>query len=240
MDDVHAIRSLGGLQQLLNEPGRTRPHRVVVDLDAGNDSVAPLLEALHQRLPRSPIGLVCSDENRAEAMRLLRERQGDRVIPKAHFEAGYGGHLDALADHGKRLHALHERLKHIPQRTLFVTGATGFLGGHFLRYLLRCGTARIVALTRSAGETPFDQRLAHLQRLHPGRIGCVEGDVGLPGLGLSKCDTTTLSATVDEVWHLAAITKFEEILREEIVRVNLTGTSHVLDVARSFSKLARF
>ena len=186
------------------------------------------------------MGLVVSEAERDVALQWLRERRVDRLIPKRHFDTGRGGHLKALAEHGARLDALYRHLAAAPPRTLLVTGASGFLGGHFLRYLLRCGNDRVIALTRRGRNTPATARLAHLQRLHPGRIACIEGDLCQPELGLAAADVARIAEEVDGVWHLAAVTRFEEILREEIFRVNLEGTRNVLALARRLPRLHCF
>jgi len=207
----------------------------------GNDErTARVLEAIQAQTPRKPIGLVTPENKRDTALAWLRDRRVDRILPEDAFDNEPAPHGEALASHALRLEILHRRLKARSPRTLLVTGATGFLGGHFLRYLLRCGEDRVIALSRSTRNKAFDDRLAHLHRLHPGRIACVEGDVLLPGLGLSTKDFEYVAEEVTDVWHLAAITRFEELLREKIFRVNLDGTRNVLDLARSLPRLERF
>ena len=201
------------------------------------DGLDDLLDALHSQLPQVPLGLIATREQRAHALNALRSCRIDRLIPAEIDAAGLDGALTALAEHSARLIRLQGALSEWAAPTIFLTGATGFLGGHFLRYLLRCTATHVIALTRRSGNTPFDQRLAHLDRLHPGRIVCVEGDVGLPYLGLSEEAHALVAAQPIEVWHMAAITRFEEILREAIFNVNLEGTRHVLNFARKLPDL---
>lgn len=234
------VSSVSVIRRLAAGSQATVPRACLVDLESGTPATLAILDALHRHLPRTPIGLIAGEDQRDAALSLLRDRRVDRIVPACDSGTPLPAHVAALEHHGERLDALHRRLKNRQPQTLFVTGATGFLGGHFLRYLLRCGNDHVIALTRDAGNTPFDQRLAHLQRLHPERIECVKGDITCAGLGLSYQDAATLAETVDEVWHLAAITKFEEILREQIVRTNLQGTQHVVEAVRPFKKLVRF
>ena len=59
-------------------------------------------------------------------------------------------------------------------------------------------------------------------------------------LGLSTATIERLSQSVDEVWHLAAITLFDESLRDQTMRVNIQGTENMLAFARQLPRLARF
>ncbi len=196
------------------------------------DQLDALLEQLHVRLPRVPIGLIATREERPHALKLLRSRAVDRLISSEDLASELRAALLALGEHHQRLNQLYQALPAMDGNTIFLTGATGFLGGHFLRYLLRCSAGRVIALTRRAGNTPYNQRLAHLERLHPGRLVCVEGDVRLPGLCLSSEAQALLAEQSVEIWHLAAITRFEEILRDLIFQVNLEGTRNVVEFAR--------
>lgn len=238
--DVRRADSAGAIRRLAAGRAFAAPRVGFLLLDGNPAREESLLDAFHQVLPRTPIGLVVRDAQRAVALAWLRERRVDRLIPACHARSAMQEHLDALAAHGTRLESLCQQLRGSGPQTIFLTGATGFLGGHFLRYLLRCGSANAIALTRSHRGVPFSARLAHLQRLHPGRIHCVEGDVGRRGLGLSSGDQALVSERATAFWHLAAITKFEAILREAIFQVNLEGTRNALRFARRMPRLARF
>lgn len=201
---------------------------------------ASLLDRLHRLHPCVPIGLVARNEDRAAAFELLRSRRIDRVVPYWDCDSDLGYHLEALAAHGTRLATLCRTLSGHGNPVVFLTGATGFLGGHFLRYLLRCSSARVFALTRTANGTPFDERLAHLTRIYPGRIAYVEGDLCLPGLGIDPTQRGKLTELVDAVWHFAADTRFEPILRDTLFRTNLEGTRNVIAFTRTLKRSCHF
>ena len=151
----------------------------LIDFDPSGGH-AQALALLNRAYPLVPVGLVTRNEDREAAFALLRSRAVDRVVPASDLEESADFHIESLAEHGRRLRELQSCLTPLRGLTLMVTGATGFLGGHFLRYLLRCGDAQVVALVRGTSRVPFDQRLAHLQDLYPARIRCIEGDVRLP------------------------------------------------------------
>ena len=211
----------------------------LVDFDA-DGSWESVLDCLNREHPLVPVGLVSRNEDRAAAFALLRARRVDRVIPHSDLEDRLATHLEALAAHGGRLTQLRVELHGFDDTTFLVTGATGFLGNHFLRYLLRCSGARVVALTRSTALAPYNKRLAHLERLHPCRIQYVEGDVRVPGLDIDPAQRTWLSETIDAIWHIAADTRFEAILRDELFRTNEEGTRNVVHFAHSLRRLRHF
>lgn len=64
----------------------------------------------------------------------------------------------------------------------------------------------------------------------------MEGDLGLPGLGLSNENKTILIEEVSIVFNGAASLRLEAGLKDAI-RHNTTGTKHVLDLAVEMKKL---
>src|SRR5207244_12996111 len=65
-----------------------------------------------------------------------------------------------------------------------------------------------------------------------GKLEYHEGDNSLPGLGLNESTTRQILSTTDEVWHCAASLSFQQEDREEIFRMNVDGTRHVLDLVK--------
>jgi nucleoside-diphosphate-sugar epimerase len=71
------------------------------------------------------------------------------------------------------------------------------------------------------------------------RLRVVQGDIVHEGLGLSPDDSAAL-ASVNEVWHLAASTSFDDREKDAIYQGNVVGTRNVLAVARGLPRLDRF
>ena len=100
----------------------------------------------------------------------------------------------------------------VPWRTVFLTGATGWLGSHVLEALLMRTTARLRCLVRA--DTPaegqarlFDAMGRHGINIREGwheRIEPVCGDLTVPRLGLDHDAWRQLSEGTDAVCHLAA------------------------------------
>lgn len=110
--------------------------------------------------------------------------------------------------------------------TVFITGATGFLGKLAMEKLLRtCDVSKIYILVRSKkGKSPqkrfeelFDEpSFEPLMRKDPSvlqRVHTINGDTGLPNLGLSDEDLEIIKSEVDVVLHFAATVRFDEKLR---------------------------
>jgi NAD(P)-dependent dehydrogenase (short-subunit alcohol dehydrogenase family) len=107
----------------------------------------------------------------------------------------------------------------------FVTGATGFIGRHFVAELLeRDGT--IYVLVREGSRGKLD---ALVQRLGApeGRIVPVSGDLSKPGLGVEGFDEK-----IDHLFHLAAVYDVEAD-EEASERANVDGTRHVIQFANA-------
>lgn len=98
---------------------------------------------------------------------------------------------------------------------VFVTGGTGLLGGYLLRHLLANGES-IKALYR--GRYP-----SLLNQDEISRISWVQGelfDIELLNAICEECD---------EVYHCAGMVSFNPRKRDEMMRINVTGTANVVN-----------
>lgn len=108
-------------------------------------------------------------------------------------------------------------------KTVFVTGATGFTGGHLARRLAKDGY-KVKALVRQGKNVDALKSLG---------IEIVPGDL---------TDAQSLSGTlsgVDIVYHIAAVYREEGIDRNVFWDVNVGGTENLLKEAKS-AKVKRF
>lgn len=121
-------------------------------------------------------------------------------------------------------------------RLIFFTGFPGFIGRRLVRELLeRDSDARIAALVepRFAGAA----REA-AERIAPGRIEVLEGDIADRCLGLDDGAYARLTAEVEAAYHLAAIYNLAVPL-EVAQRVNVDGTGNVLELCSRCERLTR-
>jgi len=121
------------------------------------------------------------------------------------------------------------------RKTIFLTGATGFLGSHLTARLLEQRN-HLNVLARGAKNVPARDRVVAVLRdvgvNHFENLDVFEGDISVPGLGLSESATRRVLFSTDEVWHCAASLSFQEEDREEIFRMNVGGTRHVLELVK--------
>ncbi|MGA2266022.1 MAG: SDR family oxidoreductase [Phycisphaerae bacterium] len=121
---------------------------------------------------------------------------------------------------------------------VFMTGARGFLGRNLLQAAARrFPRAAFILLARS--EHAREDLSSRFNWLGPDRLKIIQGDILQPGLGLAPSDASILTS-VNEVWHLAASTSFDDREQEAIYQSNVVGTQNVLAVACGLAKLDRF
>ena len=120
--------------------------------------------------------------------------------------------------------------------TVFLTGATGFLGMEVLARLLEEGDRDVLALIRASDDAAAERRLDDvLAKLwddpapYRDRVTAVRGDVTAPGLGLGD-RRDELAERTGAVLHCAASISFDLPLAEARA-INVDGTARVLDFA---------
>ena len=125
-------------------------------------------------------------------------------------------------------------------KTIFITGATGNIGGMLLCHLLEDQSiGRIIALVRAESVSHAARRIAHtvktlrpeLQgRLQGSRLRIVTGDITQAGLGMTNKEYAYASANTTHLIHCAACTQFN-IPLDRARSVNCTGAANVMDFA---------
>ncbi len=120
---------------------------------------------------------------------------------------------------------------------IFVTGATGFIGAHFVSNMARHNPeARIYCLVRSTRRQTSLERLdAILGRTgienYQKRIIAVEGDLKSIGSAGTRADLDSLAPVISAVFHFAADVNFAAPI-ERSRRTNVEGLGHVLNFAQ--------
>ncbi len=119
-----------------------------------------------------------------------------------------------------------------------VTGATGFLGLHLVRELLRDERDELILLANAGSRDAMSRVLAFLDLTGMpapavaearGRMRVVPVDVRAPRLGLTEPQWRRLAGGLDAVWHSAGNVRLNDDLAA-LRRVNVDGTRHVLDL----------
>jgi thioester reductase-like protein len=125
---------------------------------------------------------------------------------------------------------------------IFVTGATGYLGGYALVELAARTDADFALLVRAADEQAARAKLWKGLQLHLDRDGfealwprlhLFKGDLHAPMLGLSEADVDRLTAQTDSILHIAA--SLNRKSAKACLNTNLRGTLSVIRLARAIA-----
>ncbi|XP_068147838.1 fatty acyl-CoA reductase 1 [Drosophila tropicalis] len=138
-------------------------------------------------------------------------------------------------------------------KTIFITGASGFMGKVLLEKLLySCHSLKevIIIVRPKRGKTPETRleemfKLPIFQRIKDERphmlkkVAIFQGDVTYDLLGLSGDNLKHVVDNTNIVFHMAATLKLEGNLRDAI-DMNLLGTQRALNVAKQMKQLEAF
>ncbi|XP_023234534.1 fatty acyl-CoA reductase 1-like isoform X1 [Centruroides sculpturatus] len=141
-------------------------------------------------------------------------------------------------------------IEYYKDKSIFITGATGFVGKILLEKLLRScnGLKKVYILLRSKDGEDIKQRLENLlnimifdkiKKQNPeilNKVVPINGDITLPNLGISNHDMSTLLANVSIVFHCAATVRFDEPLKRA-VNINIIGTKKVMEICKNMKEL---
>ncbi|MCA9567572.1 MAG: SDR family oxidoreductase [Myxococcales bacterium] len=125
---------------------------------------------------------------------------------------------------------------------IFVTGATGYLGGYALVELAQRTDSDFALLVRARDDAEARAKLWRGLQLHMDREGfealwprlvVFKGDLHGPRLGLSDADRDRLTAEVDSVLHIAA--SLNRKSAKACLNTNLRGTLSVIRLAREIA-----
>jgi nucleoside-diphosphate-sugar epimerase len=123
-------------------------------------------------------------------------------------------------------------------KNIFITGASGFLGRYLVQTFLKDTNNILYLLARS--QTTEENLIDEFAWADIKRIHIVRGDVTLPHLGLKRNAIRCLTTKMDEVWHTAAVTQFDDAYKKVIETTNVHGTKNVMGLVSSFDKMTNF
>ncbi|GGV14052.1 type I polyketide synthase [Streptomyces spectabilis] len=120
---------------------------------------------------------------------------------------------------------------------VFLTGATGFVGGFLLRDLMRSTRATVHCLVRGADEAAALDRLRTgltwygiWDEIDPDRLRVLPGDLSEPRFGLGAERFDRLAREVDAVYHAGATVNWLHPY-QSLKAANVTGTEEALRLA---------
>ncbi|XP_055837529.1 putative fatty acyl-CoA reductase CG5065 isoform X1 [Episyrphus balteatus] len=135
-------------------------------------------------------------------------------------------------------------------KTVFITGASGFMGKVLLEKLLySCSELKevIIMMRPKRGKVPESRldemfKIPIFQRIKEEKpevlkkVTLVQGDVTFDTLGLNGDNLKLITNNTNIVFHMAATLKLEGNLKDAI-DMNTTGTKRVLDIAKNMPNL---
>ncbi|XP_063923664.1 fatty acyl-CoA reductase 1-like [Zophobas morio] len=137
-------------------------------------------------------------------------------------------------------------------RTVFITGGTGFLGKLLIEKLLRCcDVKKIYLLVRAKKGKMPQERLSDIfsnmlfdllksqQPTSVKKCEIIPGDITQEGLGISLEDRQKLQEEVEFIFHSAASTRFDDTVKTA-VKFNTQSTNELLNLAEKCTKLKTF
>lgn len=138
----------------------------------------------------------------------------------------------------------------LKNRTLLITGGTGFVGKVLIEKILRVlDVKKIFVLVRpKKGKSTAERRavlfadpLFDLAKKTRGddvvkRVVFISGDIAAPGLALSESDRKLLTEETEFIYHCAATIRFDEDLKPAVL-LNVRGTKLMLELANECKKL---
>lgn len=138
-------------------------------------------------------------------------------------------------------------------RSIFITGATGFMGKVLVEKLLRScpeiGTIYLLVRSKkgvdpvtrlhSLLDCKLFEPLAREQTNFRDKVVPIVGDITEPGLGIINSDRQLLIRDVSIIFHSAATVRFDEHLKLS-VQMNMVGVQRMLELARQLPHLEVF
>ena len=134
------------------------------------------------------------------------------------------------------------------KKTIFLTGATGFIGTQIARNLIEDKEATVLALVRAKNENEALRKIERewwdwpeLIEALGSRIEPLYGDISSANMGMNEAEYNRAIERVTHIIHTAA--DFHVISFEKLAKPNIEGTANVLEFAQKINqhhRLERF
>jgi len=139
--------------------------------------------------------------------------------------------------------------KFYQDKTVFITGGTGFIGKIIIEKLLRCTEVKKIymLIREKKGVNPqkrldqlFNSKLFDLLKKQKNdvhkKVFAIHGDIEKPMLGIAENDQHLLLEQVEIVFHCAATVRFDEDLSRAI-KMNIGAVFSLVELCKSMTRL---
>ena len=122
-------------------------------------------------------------------------------------------------------------------RSIFLTGATGYLGVHILAQILESNEmATVTCLVRSSDPDVIRKNAdKYGLKIDHSRVVLEKGDLSLNNFGLSQADWNRVSASVDFIIHCGAMVSLTAPYDGKMKSINVGGTLEAIKLAAASS-----
>ncbi|XP_075988839.1 putative fatty acyl-CoA reductase CG5065 [Anticarsia gemmatalis] len=143
--------------------------------------------------------------------------------------------------------------EYFANKTLFITGSTGFMGKVLVEKMLRCcpdikkmyllmrpkkGHSSKERLDDLLAFRVFDRLKAESPKLFE-KLHVIPGDILIDNLGITEEDRKLIQQEAQIIFHCAACVRFDMFIKDA-VKMNTVGTKMVLDLADGVKNLEAF
>ena len=127
------------------------------------------------------------------------------------------------------------------RETIFLTGFPGFIATRLVERLAASETQFYLLVQHNMIDRAMEEieQIADFTKTPLENFVLVEGDITLPGLGISESDRETIQFETTDVFHLAAAYDLA-VAKDTAFSVNLDGTVNVNDFVSKMTNLRRY
>jgi len=140
---------------------------------------------------------------------------------------------DAVLPSDLTFHSTSTAITASSARSIFLTGATGYLGVHILAQVLEVNKMATVTCLVRSGDPDIVRKNAEKYGLNVdhSRVVLEKGDLSLKNLGLAQADWNRVSASVDFIIHCGAMVSLTAPYDGKMQEINVGGTLETIKLA---------
>jgi nucleoside-diphosphate-sugar epimerase len=120
-------------------------------------------------------------------------------------------------------------------KKILVTGGVGFLGRYFVRMLIQAGYHPILIVRPCGDLSPLDRVKQYFQQHEWDHLTVWEGDLNTLTKESIPSHWLVEQGDVQAMFHIAGLVKFDQSLKDMLLRVNVQGTENAIQIAKTLA-----